>query len=103
MKEVFGDEFGTVWDRIMQKLDELDGKQTDLEDLPAEWWQTQGGNAGNQDGMTGQDARNITQAVNNMPSAVAKSIGGIRVYMDGRAVGNLVLPYVSEGIAHSVV
>ncbi len=103
VKEVFGDDFGTVWDTIMRRLDELGEKQMDLEDLPAEWWQTQGGNAGNQDGMTGQDARTMTQAVNNMPSAVAKSIGGIKVIMDGRTVGNLILPYVSEGIARGVI
>ena len=103
MKEVFGDDFGTVWDTIMQRLEELGDKQKQLEDLPAEWWQTQGGNSGNTDGMTAADARTMTQAVNNMPGAVARGMSNVKVVLDGQTVGNLVAPYVSANIASYVM
>ena len=103
MKEVFGDEFGTVWDSIMQKLDELGDKQTGMEDLPADWWQTQGGNTGNTDGLTTQDARTMTQAVQNMPNAVKSGLSGVKVYMDRVAVGNLVADEVSKQIASMII
>ena len=103
MKEVFGDEFGTVWDTIMQRLDELGDKQMELEDLPADWWQTQGGNTGNTDGLTTQDARTMTAAINGMPGAVAKGMSGVKVYMDSTVVGNLVADQVSRQIASYVI
>ena len=102
MQEVFGDQFGAVWDNIIQRLDELGEKQMELEDLPSEWWKTQGGNAGNQDGMTSADAKSMTDAVNRMPKAVAQGVSGIRVYMDGATVGRLVAPYVSQSIAAAI-
>ena len=61
-----------------------------------------GGNSGNQDGMTSADAKSMTDAVNKMPSAVQRGVSGIRVYMDGQAVGNLVAPYVSAAIARDI-
>ena len=102
MQEVFGDEFGSVWDRIIQGLDELGDKQMEMEDIPAEWWRTQGGNAGNTDGLTSADARSMTAAVNKMPGAVARGVSGIKVFMDGRAVGHLVAPYVSSILAADI-
>ena len=69
------------------------------EDTPAFWWQTQGGNTGNTDAMTGEQARTMTGAVTQMPAAVARAVSGIQVNMDGQAVGRLVAPYVSQQIA----
>ena len=67
-----------------------------------DWWTTQGGNAGNTDGLTAVDAQNMTSAVQQMPSAVAKGISGIRVNLDGQTVGRLVAPYVSQQIASEI-
>jgi len=67
-----------------------------------DWWTTQGGNAGNTDGLTAVDAQNMTSAVQQMPSAVAKGISGIRVNLDGQTVGRLVAPYVSQQIAQEI-
>lgn len=68
-----------------------------------EWWQKNGGNAGNTDGLTSADAKNMTDAIGRMPNAVAKSVSGIRVYLDGATVGRLVAPYVSESIGAAIV
>lgn len=68
-------------------------------ELPADWWQTQGGNSGNSDGLTSEDAKSMTGAVNRLPNAVSKAVSNIVVKMDGRTVGRLVAPYVSENIA----
>ena len=102
MQEVFGDQFGTVWDRIIQRLDELGEKQMELEDIPSEWWKTQGGNSGETDGLTSSDAKSMTAAVTQMPKAVAQSVSGLRVYLDGATVGRMVAPYVSQSIAYSI-
>ena len=101
MKEVFGDDFGTVWDTIMQRLDELGDKQMELDDLPADWWQTQGGNTGNT--MTGDDAKSMTAAVRNMPGAVTKGLSGVKIYMDKTVVGSMVADEVSRQIATYVI
>jgi len=61
--------------------------------------QSEGGNSGNADGLSRQDAQSMTGAVNQMPAAVARALSGIRVYMNGQEVGNLVAPYVSAAIA----
>lgn len=86
-------EFGEDWsmDEILQWVDRQNTQRTD------------GGNSGNQDGLTSADAKNMTDAVNKMPNAVAKGVSGIRVYMDGQVVGNLVAPYVSAAIATQIV
>ena len=85
-------EFGEDWgiDEILQWVDRQNNQRKD------------GGNSGNQDGMTSADAKSMTDAVNKMPSAVQRGVSGIRVYMDGQAVGNLVAPYVSAAIARDI-
>ena len=93
-----------LFDKINEMMDYL--KQTSEEDewrkmtdLPAEWWQTQGGNTGNTDGMTSTDAKNMAQAVTNMPAAVRGGLSGVRVVMDGATVGRIVADEVSRQIA----
>lgn len=92
-------------DYLKQSDEETNGKNTwkDMEDLPAYWWQTQGGNTGNTDGLTTQDARTMTQAVQNMPNAVKSGLSGVKVYMDRVAVGNLVADEVSKQIASMII
>ena len=103
MQEVLGDDFGAVYDNIIRKLDELDSEQQlELDEIPASWWQHQGGNAGNQDGMTSEDAKSMTGAVQQMPKAVAKALSGMTVRLDGQTVGYIVAPYVSQQIAAQI-
>ena len=92
-------------DYLKQSNEETNGKNTwqGIEDLPAEWWQTQGGNTGNTEGLTTHDARTMTQAVNNMPGAVTKGLGNVKVYMDKTVVGNLVADEVSKQIASMII
>lgn len=62
----------------------------------------EGGNSGNADGLTTMDAKDMTGAVRNMPAAVARALNGLRVSMDGRTVGSIVAPYVSQAIAEQI-
>ena len=91
-------------DYLKQSDEETNGKNTwkNMEDLPAYWWMNQGGNAGNQDGLTGQDARTMTQAVNGMPRAVQNGLSNVKVTMDGTVVGRLVAGEVSRQIAQYI-
>ena len=103
MQEVLGDQFGDVYDSIIQHLDQLNrDQQLGMEDLPANWWQHQGGNSGNTDGLTSEDAKSMTGAVQQMPKAVAKALSGLTVKMDGQTVAYIVAPYVSQQIASQI-
>ena len=109
-KETFGDDFGDVWDRIIQKLDETKD-QTNLEDLPEDWYRTTGswGNTGiaNENGITSTDLQGFRGLPANIQTAVQKGaaagVSGIKVNLDGRTVGELVAPYVSVAIARDIV
>ena len=101
--ELFSNDIDTL-NKLMEMIDTLqtrDNWQT-LEDLPSEWWQHQGGNTGNTEGITSIDAQNMTGAVQQMPNAVAKALNGLTVRMDGQAVGYIVAPYVSQQIAAQI-
>ena len=79
---------------IQEILDDLERRrQTDTKE---------GGNSGNADGLTTTDAKDMTGAVRNMPAAVAKALSGLSVRMDGRTVGVIVAPYVSQAIAEQI-
>ena len=104
-QEVFGDQAGEVFDRIIQKLDELDD-QTKLEDIPEDWWRTTGNWTDTGDNITGSDLRSFRGLPASMLSAVqrgaAAGVAGIQVRLDGRAVGEMVAPYVSTIIARDI-
>ena len=105
-QEVFGDKAGEVFDRIIQKLDEMDD-QTKLEDIPEDWWRTTGNWNDTGDNITGSDLRTFRGLPASMQSAVqrgaAAGVAGIQVRLDGRAVGEMVAPYVSTIIARDIV
>ena len=109
MQEVFGDDFGNVWDSIIAKLDEMGEKQLKMEDIPQSWWLNgdQWSNTGKeQDGITSGDLANF----NSLPGQIQKAtkegaaagVSGIKVTMDGATVGRLVAPYVSQIIARDI-
>ena len=109
MQEVFGDDFGNVWDSIIAKLDEMGEKQLKMEDIPQSWWLNgdQWSNTGSQqEGITSGDLANF----NNLPGQIQKAtkegaaagVSGIKVTMDGATVGRLVAPYVSQIIARDI-
>ena len=100
MQEVLGDRFGDVYEDIIQHLDQLDrDQQLGLEDLPANWW-LHGNDTG--EGITNENLTAFNALPANMEKSVAKAVGGIRVYLDGQAVGRLVTPYVSQQIASEI-
>ena len=101
--ELFDGNMETL-DKLLDMITVLQTKDgwTTLEDLPSEWWQHQGGNSGNTDGMTSEDAKSMTGAVQSMPKAVAKALSGLSVKMDGQTVGYIVAPYVSQQIASQI-
>ena len=74
------------------------------QDLPSEWWQSLGSKLDN--GVTSEDLaglRGLPAATQKAVQAgAAAGVSGIRVTLDGRAVGELVAPYVSTMIARSV-
>lgn len=100
---LFSDNMDTL-NKLMDMITILQTRDgwTTLEDLPSEWWQHQGGNTGNTEGITSIDAQNMTGAVKQMPQAVAKALSGLSVRMDGQTVGYIVAPYVSQQIASQI-
>ena len=56
-----------------------------------------------QNEITSADLSAFNKVPGEMSSAVANAVSGIKVYMDGEEVGNLVAPYVSQSIANDVV
>ena len=103
-QEVFGDKFGDVWDNIIRKLDELDEGEKMPEDIPADWWMSAGN--WNQDRITGSDLNSFRGLPGQLKVAaqagVAAGVSGLKVSMDGRLVGAVVAPYVSEMIARDL-
>ena len=109
MKEALGDEFGDVWDRIMQKLDETEN-QAGLEDLPEDWWRTTGswsGGVPGENGVTSKDLEGLQSLPGNVETAsergVARGIRGIRVEIDGQSAGRILAPYISREIAKDII
>ena len=96
-----------MMDRLMQQLDKNGEDLTDdrWRDLPAEWWLNAGANQ--QNGVTSEDLagfRNLPAQMQRAAQAgTAAGVSGIRVTMDGRAVGELVAPYVSRAIARDLI
>ena len=91
----------------MQQLDSNGEDLTDdrWRDLPAEWWLNAGANQ--QNGVTSEDLagfRNLPAQIQRATQAgAANGVSGIRVNLDGRAVGELVAPYVSRAIARDLI
>ena len=125
MQEVFGEDFGTVMDSLLHRLDEYGEAQMFLKDLPAEWlggsdiltnaireamfnsgagpvsgtWaQLTGGEQ-----LTGSDLREFRglpgQMQDRVQLGVQRGISGLRVTIDGYAAGRILAPYVAEALA----
>lgn len=99
-------------EELLDKIDQLiiDMEQeedwTNIQDLPAEFWQRAGGVSGSS-GISGADLQAFQGVPAAMAAAVAagaaQGVSGIRVALDGEAVGRLVAPYVSESVARDVI
>lgn len=96
-----------MMDRLMTELDKNGEDLNDdkWRDLPAEWWLNAGANQ--QNGVTSEDLaglRNLPAQIQRATQAgAANGVSGIRVNLDGRAVGELVAPYVSRAIARDLI
>ena len=126
------DGFDTAWDNLqaafegneatLERLDgwldrlmeEYNSAETDKDfnpaswmDIPATWWKTPAGGSDTGDNITGSDLRTFRGLPASMQSAVqrgaAAGVAGIQVRLDGRAVGEMVAPYVSTIIARDIV
>ena len=97
-------------DRLME---EYNSAETDKDfnpanwmDIPASWWKTPAGGTDTGDNITGSDLRTFRGLPASMVSAVqrgaAAGVAGIQVRLDGRAVGEMVAPYVSTIIARDI-
>lgn len=101
-----------AFDRLLNAIEEkIDAGQGGEEDLPYEWFATLNGGAGaanaaTRDGITSSDL----QRFNGLPAGILSAVragardgvSGIRVSLDGRTVGEMVAPYVSEQIARDI-
>ena len=76
-------------------------------DIPATWWLNPAAGGADNNGVTATDLQGFRDVPAAMQKAVqagaAAGVSGIRVNLDGRAVGELVAPYVSTVIARSIV
>lgn len=94
-----------LYDAISDLVDQLQTEEgwENQTDLPASWWQDVVGRGNNPNQITSGDLNNMNNTLSGLGRAVqigaANGVSGIRVYMDGQAVGRLVTPYVSEYIA----
>ena len=89
--------------RLDQMLDELYNyyvvngiNPSGVEDLPADWWRNGGGS------LTSEDISGFRSVPGLMKAAVREGVSGIKVSLDGYAVGSIVAPYVSEMIARDM-
>jgi len=76
-------------------------------DIPATWWLNPAAGGADNNGVTATDLQGFREVPAAMQKAVqagaAAGVSGIQVRMDGRAVGELVAPYVSTIIARSIM
>ena len=113
-QEVLGDAFGEAYEHMVEEMDNNPNWLKES-DIPLSWWQGamnpanwNGGSNGamNQNGITSTDLASFQKLPAGMQRAVeagAKAgVSGIQVQLDGRAVGSLVAPYVSEYIATDI-
>ena len=99
----------TWLDRMMEQWNsaqtEKNFNPAQWQDIPATWWTNPSGDAGN-NGVTAQDLQDFRTLPSGIQQAVqagaSAGISGIQVRMDGRAVGELVAPYVSRAIARDI-
>lgn len=91
-----------VLNEALQKLwEELDANgidQSEVEDLPADWWNT----LINKDQITAEDLSGFREVPGQMEQAVRAGVSGIQISMDGYSVARVVAPYVSEMIARDI-
>ena len=73
-----------------------------IEDLPSSWFKEVGGNSGETNGLTSDDISGFRSVPGLMRAAVREGVAGIRVNLDGKAVGDLVAPYISQKIASDI-
>ena len=108
MKEALGDNWGDVYDRIIEKLDETD--QEGLEDIPEGWYSDMLDSMDFGQETNGELKKSI-DGLNKLPEQIenasargtAKGINGISVQLDGYAVGSLIAPYVSTFVARDLI
>ena len=119
MEEVLGDKFTDFWDTFVEKTEGMD--TSDMEDIPADWYSnlsTDLTDAVAQMKVNTEATRASSDKIasadfkrfNGLPveiqraaqAGTAAGVNGIKVYMDGSAVGRLVAPYVSAIIANAV-
>ena len=97
-------------DRLMEEYNsaeqDKDFNPANWMDIPASWWKTPAGGTDTGDNITGSDLRTFRGLPASMQSAVqrgaAAGVAGIQVRLDGRAVGEMVAPYVSTIIARDI-
>ena len=106
-KGILGDSFGDVIEKMIQEMDKNPNWMKEG-DIPLSWWNGamnpanwNGGNnngAMNQNGITSSDLQSFQKLPSGMQRAVEAGaragVSGIRVDLDGAAVGRLVAPYV---------
>lgn len=97
MKEVLGDDFGEIYDRIIHQLDEIED-QNNLEDLPADWWKR----GADENGVTSADIQTLNGLPKATKEAVQELVGSIVLRLDGERVADLLTDRVSQRIAAKI-
>ena len=104
LQSLFRPDQAEDFDRLMGLIEELWTKKEDYPDLPS-WWFSDPDNGG-AEGLTSDDVSGFKglpgQIMQAAKAGTAAGVSGIRVYMDGVAVGHLVAPTVSQDIAAAV-
>ena len=119
MEEVLGDKFTDFWDTFVEKTEGMD--TSDMEDIPADWYSNLSADLSDavaQMKVNTDASRTSSDKIasadfkrfNGLPveiqraaqAGTAAGVSGIKVYMDGSAVGRLVAPHVSAIIANAV-
>lgn len=98
--EIF-DKLNELWG-YWEQSNNWDDSVYSIEDLPSSWFKEMGGNSGETNGLTSDDISGFRSVPGLMRAAVREGVAGIRVNLDGKAVGDLVAPYISQKIASDI-
>ena len=91
LQNAFGDNL-KLMNSLVEEMEKLPETEYGSEDIPADWWQQQ-------TNVTRELPEKVEGATER---GVIRGMSGIRVELDGDAVGRMITPYVDQRLAASL-
>ena len=87
-------------DDMMEQLTQKYDLWSDMpEDLPGSWWESLTGAEALKKSDISEFSKVPSGMVTAVENALTNGLSGVKVEMDGQTVGNLLLPYINQGLA----